>query len=58
MIIPTLKIIASGSSAFDLNAQIGEPLVGRAYWHELFPIAQTALKHHGNLFQTTVCIMP
>jgi predicted AAA+ superfamily ATPase len=50
--IPTLKIIASGSSAFDLNAQIGEPLVGRAYWHELFPIAQTELKHHENLFQT------
>ena len=50
--IPNLKIIASGSSAFDLNNQMGEPLVGRAYWHELFPIAQMELTHHENLLQT------
>ncbi len=41
--IPNLKIIASGSSAFDLSNRLGEPLVGRAYWHELFPISQKEL---------------
>jgi uncharacterized protein len=49
--IPELKIIASGSSAFDLSNKLGEPLVGRAYWHELFPFAQTELKNHENLVE-------
>ncbi len=49
--IPELKIIASGSSAFDLSNKLGEPLVGRAHWHELFPFAQTELKKHENLFE-------
>jgi len=29
--IPDLKILATGSSSFDLNNQVGEPLVGRGY---------------------------
>lgn len=49
--IPELKIIASGSSAFDLSNRLGEPLVGRAYWHELFPFAQIELKNHENLIE-------
>ncbi|MFN3489251.1 MAG: ATP-binding protein [Emticicia sp.] len=49
--MPELKIIASGSSAFDLSNKLGEPLVGRAYWHELFPFAQTELKNHENLVE-------
>lgn len=47
--LPHLKIIASGSSAFDLSNNLGEPLVGRAYWHKLYPLAQTELKSHENL---------
>lgn len=47
--LPHLKIIASGSSAFDLSNNLGEPLVGRAYWHKLYPLAQTELKNHENL---------
>ena len=38
--IAGLKIIATGSSSFDLNNQIGEPLVGRKTEYSLFPLAQ------------------
>jgi uncharacterized protein len=50
--MPHLRILASGSSAFDLHNFLGEPLVGRAFWHELFPIAQIEMKHHENLIET------
>lgn len=50
--MPQLRMIASGSSAFDLHNFLGEPLVGRAFWHELLPVAQTELKHHENLIET------
>lgn len=49
--LPHLKIIASGSSAFDLTNNLGEPLVGRAYWHKLYPLAQTELKNYENLVE-------
>lgn len=51
--IPSLKIIASGSSAFDLSNNLGEPLVGRAHWHELYPISQAELSTHENYLETT-----
>jgi predicted AAA+ superfamily ATPase len=38
--IPGLKILATGSSSFDLNNQVGEPLVGRKIEYFLFPLAQ------------------
>lgn len=50
--IPNLKIIASGSSAYALSYKVGEPLVGRAFWHKIFPIAQNELKHHENYVDT------
>ena len=34
-----LKIIATGSSAFDLNLRLGEPLTGRKWTFRLFPIS-------------------
>jgi predicted AAA+ superfamily ATPase len=50
--IPNLKIIASGSSAYALSYKVGEPLVGRAFWHKIFPIAQNELKNHENYVDT------
>lgn len=50
--IPNLKIIASGSSAYALSYKVGEPLVGRAFWQKIFPIAQNELKHHENYVDT------
>ena len=45
--IPHLRIIATGSSSFELSGQIGEPLTGRKNTLTLYPIAQLEL---GSLF--------
>jgi uncharacterized protein len=50
--MPQLRILATGSSAFDLKNQLGEPLVGRAYWYAMYPIAQLELRKHENLIET------
>lgn len=50
--IKGLKIVASGSSAFELNNQIGEPLVGRMFTLHLFPLAQTEFATIENVVQT------
>lgn len=49
--IEGLKIIASGSSVFDLSNQTGEPLVGRSWTFKLFPIAQMELNKQENLIE-------
>ena len=41
--IDGLKIIATGSSVFDLGNKLGEPLVGRANTIRLYPLAQLEL---------------
>jgi len=38
-----ISVIATGSSAFDLAQNIGEPLTGRKYTIKLFPLAQLEL---------------
>ena len=38
--IPNIKVIATGSSSFDLAGDIGEPLTGRKFVLKLFPLAQ------------------
>ena len=48
-----LTIIASGSSAFDLSNQTGEPLTGRSLTYYLYPIAQIELNGIENGLQTT-----
>ncbi|MEA3448964.1 MAG: ATP-binding protein [Bacteroidota bacterium] len=42
---PELKIIASGSSSFELNQQIGEPLTGRKRDLKLYPLSWFELQH-------------
>ncbi|NCN22027.1 ATP-binding protein [Candidatus Falkowbacteria bacterium] len=41
--IPNIKIIATGSSSFDLSQQIGEPLTGRKKTITLYPLSQKEL---------------
>lgn len=41
--IPNIKIIATGSSSFELAGQIGEPLTGRKHTLILFPVSQIEL---------------
>lgn len=38
--IPNLRVIATGSSSFELSGQIGEPLTGRKNTLILYPVAQ------------------
>ncbi|MFB6226383.1 MAG: ATP-binding protein [Candidatus Paceibacteria bacterium] len=38
-----IKVIATGSSAFDLGQKVGEPLVGRKYSYKLYPLSQIEL---------------
>ncbi|MCF8233294.1 MAG: ATP-binding protein [Bacteroidales bacterium] len=41
--IPAISVFITGSSAFDLNNQVGEPLTGRSRILNLFPVAQCEL---------------
>lgn len=50
--IEGIKIIATGSSTFDLSQSIGEPLVGRKNTLELFPLSQIEFNEFENYKQT------
>lgn len=50
--IEGVRVIVTGSSAFDLANLSGEPLTGRAYFHELYPISQQELLEQENALQT------
>ena len=50
--IDGIKIIATGSSMFDLNNTLGEPLVGRKNTLYLFPLAQLEFFQYENYKQT------
>lgn len=41
--LPKMRIIATGSSSFELAGQVGEPLTGRKHTITLYPIAQQEL---------------
>lgn len=49
--IPNLKIIATGSSSFDLKQSVGEPLTGRKTTLTLYPISQQELLSHFNKYE-------
>ncbi|MCB9757063.1 MAG: ATP-binding protein [Candidatus Omnitrophica bacterium] len=49
--IPNLKVIATGSSSFDLAGQIGEPLTGRKVTLTLYPVAQLELQKLYNPYE-------
>lgn len=46
--VPGIKVIATGSSSFDLSNKIGEPLVGRQRILKLFPISLIELSNQLN----------
>jgi predicted AAA+ superfamily ATPase len=50
--INELKILVTGSSVFDLNNQLGEPLTGRKITFHVFPLAQMELSAYENIIQT------
>ena len=50
--LPGVKVIATGSSTFDLASQMGEPLTGRKYSLKMYPISQMELSQIENPAQT------
>ncbi len=46
--IPELRIVASGSSSFDLANKTQEPLTGRTWSYHLFPMGICELHHHNS----------
>ena len=50
--IDGLRIIVTGSSVFDLDNELGEPLVGRAHTLKLFPLSQMEFSMNENLIET------
>lgn len=49
--LPQLKIIATGSSSFELANRTQEPLTGRTWTYTLYPIATTELRAQHNPFE-------
>lgn len=48
--LPEIQVIATGSSAFELRNSLNEPLTGRKFEHNLFPVSFTEMvQHHGLL---------
>lgn len=48
--IPSVKIIATGSSAFELANRINEPLTGRKWEYHLYPFSfEEMIHHHGEV---------
>lgn len=48
--IPTIQLIATGSSSFDLANKINEPLTGRKWEYCMFPLSfDEMVNHHGLL---------
>jgi predicted AAA+ superfamily ATPase len=50
--IAGIKILVTGSSVFDLNNKLGEPLTGRKNTFHLYPLAQMEYQLLENLVQT------
>lgn len=48
--VPNLRLVATGSSSFDLAGAIGEPLTGRKRTLTLFPVGQMELKQNLNSY--------
>jgi len=49
--LPDLRLIATGSSSFELSGQVGEPLTGRKNQLSLFPLSQKELLGIQNRFE-------
>lgn len=50
--IEGIRVVATGSSSFDLARSVGEPLTGRKYTLRLYPLAQSEIGQTENPAQT------
>jgi predicted AAA+ superfamily ATPase len=51
--VPGIKVIATGSSSFELAGQVGEPLTGRKQTLVLYPLSQLELRQVYNRHELT-----
>ena len=49
--VKDVQVIATGSSSFDLNEKIREPLTGRKYEYRLYPFSFAEMVSEGSLFE-------
>jgi predicted AAA+ superfamily ATPase len=54
--IPEIKVIVTGSSSFDLDRDVGEPLIGRKYVLKLFPLSQMEISKIEKRHETTASL--
>ncbi|MDR1887221.1 MAG: ATP-binding protein [Prevotellaceae bacterium] len=48
--LPSIQLVATGSSSFDLAAQVNEPLTGRKWEYKMYPVSFAEMVgHHGLL---------
>ena len=48
--IPEIQVIATGSSSFELANKVNEPLTGRKWEHQIYPVSfEEMVNHHGFL---------
>jgi hypothetical protein len=50
--VPNLKVVATGSSSFDLAKDVGEPLTGRKFVLNLYPLAQMEISETESRHET------
>lgn len=48
---PDIQVLASGSSAFELRNMLNEPLTGRKYEYQLFPLSFGEMAHQTGLLE-------
>ena len=51
--LPEVKVIATGSSSFELANKVSEPLTGRNLKFQLFPLSLGELTEQENVFALT-----
>ena len=52
-VFPGKQLFASGSSSFDLSNKVNEPLTGRKWEYQLYPISWEEYENHHGLLHTT-----
>ncbi len=50
--IQGIKILVTGSSAFDIYSKVGEPLTGRKTTYNLYPFSQMEYSNYENILET------
>ena len=54
--LPTLQVIATGSSAFELANRLNEPLTGRKFEYKLYPLSFTEMVNHHGWLEEKRCL--